>query len=79
MIEVHMDVAASMVRAPVSIGAAYNVVGGQPYEGEYEVTPTTTPITLQTKNRYLTENMIINPIPSNYGLITQVGSYIRVS
>lgn len=79
MIEVHMDVAASRVRAPVSIGAAYNVVGGQPYEGEYEVTPTTTPITLQTKDRYLTDYLVVNPIPSNYGLITWDGNVMTVS
>lgn len=79
MVEVHMDVAASRVRAPVTIGAAYNVVGGQPYEGEYEVTPTTAAVTLNTRNRYLTQNVVVNPIPSNYGLITWDGNVMTVS
>lgn len=40
------------------------------YEGEYEVTPNTSEQSLQTKDRYLSENITIKAIPSDYGKIT---------
>lgn len=52
---------------------------GDPYEGEYTVTPTTETIVLETLNKDMEQNITINPIPSNYGLITYNGSVITVS
>lgn len=49
------------------------------YEGEYEVTPTQQTQTLETDSLYLRGNITINPIPSNYGLITWNGSTLTVS
>ena len=49
------------------------------YEGEYRVTPTTEAQTLKTANKLLVENIVINPIPKNYGLITYNGFGITVS
>lgn len=49
------------------------------YEGATEVTPSAAEQVLQTKNFRMTENITINPIPSNYGLITWDGSTITVS
>lgn len=49
------------------------------YRGEYEITPGTETQILETKEFYLNENITINPIPSNYGLITWNGSTITVS
>ena len=49
------------------------------YHGVYEVTPSEQTQTLQTTNRVLTDNIVIDPIPSNYGLITYNGSVITVS
>lgn len=49
------------------------------YHGVYEVTPSASVQTLQTTNRVLTDNIVINPIPNNYGLITYNGSFITVS
>ena len=49
------------------------------YEGPYEFTPTQGTQTAFTENKVLTENIIINPIPSNYGLITYNGSVLTVS
>lgn len=79
MVEVHMDVAATRVRAPATIGVAYNIVGGTPYEGAYEVTPTAAGVTLQTKGKYLVDDLVVNPIPQNYGLITWDGITLTVS
>lgn len=49
------------------------------YEGSYTVTPSAEQQTLSTANKTLTANIVVNPIPSNYGLIEYNGSYIRVS
>lgn len=49
------------------------------YDGSYEVTPTQQTQTLNTSQKVLVENVIINPIPSNYGLISYNGSVLTVS
>lgn len=49
------------------------------YDGPMEVTPTRETQTLATAMRSLTGNVIINPIPQNYGLITWNGSTLTVS
>jgi hypothetical protein len=49
------------------------------YEGPYTVTPSESVQTLQTKNFRMTDNIVVNPIPNNYGLITWNGSIITVS
>lgn len=50
-----------------------------PYSGEYEFTPSAETQTLPTAMRELTQDIVINPIPSNYGLITWNGSTLTVS
>lgn len=54
-------------------------VDRDPYTGAYEVTPSQETQTLETKNKRMTGNVTINPIPNNYGLITWNGSIITVS
>jgi len=49
------------------------------YDGPYTVTPTLETQTLLTQNKKTTNNITIVPIPSNYGLITWNGSYLKVS
>lgn len=49
------------------------------YEGATEITPSEEAQVLQTNNFRMTDNITINPIPSNYGLITWDGSTITVS
>lgn len=53
--------------------------GGVPYHGEYEVTPSSEEQILPTANTRLAHDIVINPIPSNYGLITWNGSVLTVS
>lgn len=55
------------------------VVGDDPYDGPYEVTPTQSTQTLETALKTCVQNIVINPIPSNYGLITYNGSVLTVS
>lgn len=49
------------------------------YDGITEVTPSQDTQILQTSNKAVTRNIIINPIPFNYGLITWNGSTLTVS
>ena len=54
-------------------------IGPETYTGSYEFTPTTTTQTALTEGFMLTRNITINPIPSNYGLITWDGTSLTVS
>ena len=49
------------------------------YTGPYEVTPSDTEQVLETDTFYMNGNIVINPVPNNYGLITWDGSTITVS
>ena len=49
------------------------------YTGNTEITPSTTEQVLATAEKVVTRNIVINPIPSNYGLITWNGSTLTVS
>ena len=49
------------------------------YEGEYEVTPTDRIQILATEGKLMMSDVVVNPIPSNYGLIGWNGSYLTVS
>jgi hypothetical protein len=49
------------------------------YCGAYEITPSAAPQTLETARLMMRENVVVNPIPSNYGLITWNGATLTVS
>ena len=49
------------------------------YTGETAITPSEEEQVLATAERVVTRNIVINPIPSNYGLITWNGSTLTVS
>ena len=49
------------------------------YHGEYHVTPTSEMQELPTAGTELVENIVIDPVPNNYGLITWNGSTLTVS
>lgn len=49
------------------------------YTGETVITPSTAEQVLNTADKVVTRNIVINPIPSNYGLITWNGSTLTVS
>lgn len=74
-----LTVSASAVTFEATIGAEYAMVSADTYEGDYEFTPSDEEQTIVTTNRLLLDNIIINPIPSNYGKIEWNGSYLTVS
>lgn len=49
------------------------------YTGETIVTPSSVAQVLPTEDKVVLENIVINPIPSNYGLITWNGAVLTVS
>lgn len=50
------------------------------YEGPYEVTPERdSEVILDTKNKQATANIVVKPIPKNYGLITRTGAKLTIT
>lgn len=49
------------------------------YVGPTEIEPTNTMQTISTAGLLMDDDIIIDPIPSNYGLITWNGAYLTVS
>lgn len=49
------------------------------YTGTTEITPSQEVQTIPTEGYYMASSIRVNPIPSNYGLITYNGSIITVS
>lgn len=58
---------------------ARDYVERDPYTGDYVVTPSDSEQMLATDGLRMTDNITINPIPSNYGRISTDGSIIIVS
>lgn len=78
-VSIPVGVSASRVLIPVSLGAAYQMVDADTYDGPYEATPTQSEQVFQTNGKVMINNFTVNPIPSNYGLITWDGSVLTVS
>lgn len=49
------------------------------YGGPYEFTPTEDTQTIEIEHLMATQDIVIDPIPYNYGLITWNGSTLKVS
>lgn len=79
MIAVPMHVSTRNVSVPVNIGTAYYMGRDAPYEGPVIFTPSANEQIIQTAGKTVAENIIINPIPSNYGLVTYNGAIITIS
>lgn len=60
-------------------GEVYRTGEHDYYEGEYTFTPTAHTQIVEIANKVAIENITINPIPSNYGLITWNGVTLTVS
>ena len=49
-----------------------------PYSGTYTVTPSEEAFVLNTKNKSMADNVIIEPIPNTYGRVTWNGSVLTI-
>ena len=78
--KVHQDPAVKLrlQDETVRIKAGIKYESVKPYAGEYEFTPTEQTQTIAINNRKAMANIVINPIPSNYGKITWTGNVLTV-
>ena len=60
-------------------GIVQRVSSFDAYDGQYEITPTQERQTLETNEKVCISDIIIKPIPENYGLITWNGHSLKVS
>lgn len=74
-----MNVASSEETIGMNIGASYSMSNADPFEGSYEYTPSEQTQTIPIEDLRATQDIVINPIPSNYGLITWDGITLTVS
>lgn len=77
-----MAITFDVVKKPAVDFAVDNVrvaAGGEPYEGNYEITPSVELQTLPTANRMLARDIVVAPIPQNYGRITYNGGGITIT
>ncbi len=49
------------------------------YTGETVITPTEEKQVLSTAQTSVLTDITVNPIPSNYGLVTRIGSVLRIT
>lgn len=59
----------SLFRAEMGETQVVNI-GAPPYTGEYIVTPSPDGTILKTKNTLLTDDLTVEPIPPEYGLVS---------
>ena len=53
--------------------------GGIPYSGDYDFTPTEELQTVSIAGKTASENITIQPIPTNYGRIERQGTILTIS
>ena len=77
--EVSAKVGAPKVTAETGTPVARRWVEREAYEGPYSITPSASAQTLDTADKRMTGDVVVGPIPSNYGLITWDGGVLTVS
>lgn len=63
----------------VETGKEYDKTDVPTYTGVTEATPSTERQVFNTAGKVVLKNFVVNPIPSNYGLVTWNGSVLTVS
>lgn len=74
-----LDATLSGVQSLTATLSLPQAVAVDEYSGPYEFTPEEAPQVVAIANKKATDNITINPIPQNYGLITWDGRVITVS
>ena len=77
--EIRVSAKAPSITTSTGIPVARDFVERDPYTGEYTITPSAEAQVLLTNNLRMTDDITINPIPNNYGLITWDGATLMVS
>lgn len=73
-----MTVSSDRVRVPTKLSVGYYASQYPGYSGEYAFTPGETEQTVPTAEKVLMHDLVIAPIPRNYGRIDYNGSIITV-
>lgn len=76
---INVDVESATKDVKINEGIHTISTTGIPYVGPYEFTPTRETQTIEIAGKTAEQNITINPIPQNYGLITQIGNRLMVS
>lgn len=79
IIEVTPTVASNVVSVDADVVTQVVSVDAEQYTGEYTFTPTADTQTIEISGMIATQDITINPIPSNYGLITWSGSVLTIT
>ena len=58
---------------------ARDYIEHDPYTGGYEITPSAETQTLLTNGLRMTDNVVVNPIPSSYGHVERVSDHLVLS
>ena len=76
-----LNVSFDKLDSDINVGLDSNYIGkpSANYKGDYEVTPSDSLQILSTEGKYLSEDIVVAPIPDNYGLITWNGSTLSVT
>lgn len=64
---------------PMAVDTTITANLGEHYQGPYAVTPAAHGQTLNTAGRIMDQDLVVEAIPSNYGLVTWDGSVLTVS
>lgn len=75
-VPIEMDVSSGSIGIDAELSTEYHVY--QNYRGRATVTPTNNYQVLYTKNRLMNQNIVVEPIPSNYGRIIWSGGYLQI-
>ena len=78
-VQVKLNVSTTKEVYTLGVATKINVISGDPYQGEYVVTPTRETQVLNTQGYYMEGDVTVNPIPPEYGLVTWNGSYLMIS
>ena len=78
-ITVPLDVCTDGVEIELGVDMAITPISGEKYEGAYIVTPTNHAQVLPMAGLNMEEDVVVEAIPSNYGLITWNGTTLTVS
>lgn len=76
---VTVSAAAASITAATGTPVVKEYVGAPPYEGSYTITPAAEAQILETAGKRCSENIIIQPVPQTYGLVTWTGSVLTIT
>ena len=76
---VKLSVIESNLNVRMGLSSHIEMIRADYYDGSYDITPTQERQVFPVQYKTMAEDFIVEPIPSNYGLITWNGSYLMVS